>query len=294
MLPTSRFILMAAAAVTSLGIATYGSVAGASTVIVSDGFSGANGANINGRVPDGANLPGSTWQVEQQHSTGTSPMTIDTSIGNPAPSVNTNFNDAAGISIAGANGYIEPSVLTISADLNMGTIVGGGLSYNVYGVGLGFWNALPASGTTAPSGFTGITMDPSGDLTFINNGTASATAKAAAPSSATIVNGYISGFNTLAYSINTGTGAITQVTFDGTDLTRNFSGITAFTPSVATLAGFYGNNPSSVSENGYVDNFSVSTPGGVVIPDPATLSLVAIGGLSMLLIGRKQAGRRRV
>ena len=290
MLPTSRFILMAAAAVTSLGIAAYGSVAGASTifVFVSDGFSGTNGALVAGRTPDGWDIPSTTWEAQSQGGTAY-PMTLTTSTGNPSPSVNTNFNDAAGINIASADGYLEPSAMTISADLNMGNIGGGGLSYNVYGVGLGFWNALPASGTNASSGFTGITMDPYGDLTFINNGTASATTKAAAPT------GYISGgFNSLAYSIDTGTGAITQVTFDGTDLTSNFSGVTAFTPSVAALAGFYGNSPDSVSENGYVDNFSLSTPGGVYVPDPATLSLVAIGGLSLLLFGSKQAGRRRV
>ncbi|MGC9261623.1 MAG: PEP-CTERM sorting domain-containing protein, partial [Phycisphaerae bacterium] len=211
------------------------------------------------------------------------PMTIDTSVGNPAPSANTNFNDAAGISIASANGYIEPAVLTLSADLNMGTIVGGSLSYKVYGVGLGFWNALPASGGTASAGFTGITLDPYGDLTFINDGTASTTAKAAAPSSATVVGGYISGFNTLTYSINTGTGAITQLTFDGTDLTSDFAGATAFTPSVATVAGFYGNNPYSVSENGYVDNFSVAT-----VPEPAALGLMAVGAMGLLLLKRRK------
>ncbi len=285
MVTTSRLSLLAMA-VASLGIIAYGGFAVASTVIVSDGFSGTSGANINGRTPDGANLPGSTWQVEQQNTAGTSPMTIDTSTGNPAPSANTNFNDAAGISIASANSYTEPSVLTISADLNMGSIVGGGLSYNVYGVGLGFWNALPASGITASSGFTGITMDPYGDLTFINNGTASATAKAAAPGSATITGGYITGFNTLTYSINTGTGAITQLTFDGTDLTSDFSGLNNFTPSVATLAGFYGNSPYSTGENGYVDNFSVSTT--TAVPEPETLGLVAVGGLGLLLLKRRK------
>ncbi|MGC8540538.1 MAG: hypothetical protein ACP5QA_07895 [Phycisphaerae bacterium] len=288
MVTTSRLALLASA-VASLGIAAYGSVSHASTMLVSDGFSGVNGSLINGRTPDGANLPGSTWQVEQQNATGTSPMTIDTSTGNPAPSANTNFNDAAGISIASANGYIEPAVLTISADLNMGTITGGGLSYNVYGVGLGFWNALPASGSNAVTGFTGVTMDPYGDLTFINNGTASATAKAAAPSSATVVGGYISGFNTLTYSINTGTGAITQLTFDGTDLTSAFSGLTAFTPSVATLSGFFGNDPYSASDNGYVDNFSVSTTSAV--PEPAAICLFAVGGMGLLLVGRKRAVR---
>ena len=291
MFSTSRLTLLVTA-IASLGLVAYGTAGRASTIIVSDGFSGTNGANINGRTPDGANLPGSTWQVEQQNAAGTSPMTVDTSTGNPAPSANTNYNDAAGISIASAKVYVEPAMLTISADLNMGTINGGSLSYNVYGVGLGFWNVLPASGTTASSGFTGITMDPYGDLTFINNGTASATAKAAAPSSASIVGGSISGFNTLAYSIDTGTGAITQVTFDGTDLTSNFSGVTAFTPNAATLAGFYGNSPYSASENGYVDNFSVSTTGAV--PEPTTLGLYAIGGLSLLLVGRKRAGLRRV
>ena len=242
------------------------------------------GLSINGRSPDGANLPGSAWTVAQNASAY--PMTIDTSVGNPAPSANTNFNDAAGISIASANSYTEPGILTVNADLNMGTIVGGSLAYNVYGVGLGFWNALPASGGTASSGFTGITMDPYGDLTFINNGTASATAKAAAPGSASVVGGYITGFNTLTYSIDTGTGAITQLIFDGTDLTSSFSGLTAFTPSVATLAGFYGNSPYSVSENGYVDNFSVSTTGAV--PEPGALGLVAVGAMGLLMLKRRK------
>ena len=289
MVTPSRLTLLVTA-IASIGLVGYGTAGRASTIIVSDGFSGTNGANINGRTPDGANLPGSTWQVEQQNAAGTSPMTIDTSTGNPAPSANTNFNDAAGISIASANSYTEPSVLTISADLNMGNINGGGLSYNVYGVGLGFWNTLPASGSSASTGFTGVTLDPYGDLTFINNGTASATAKAAAPSSATVVGGYISGFNTLTYSINTGTGAITQLTFDGTDLTSAFSGLTAFTPSVATLSGFYGNSPYSASENGYVDNFSVSTTSAV--PEPAAIGLFAVGGMGLLLVGRKRAARR--
>ena len=283
MVITSRLALVAAA-ISALGIVAYGGVSHASTIIVSDGFSGVNGANINGRAPDGVNLPGSNWAVAQN--AAAYPMTIDTSVGNPAPSANTNFNDAAGISIASANSYTEPSVLTISGDLNMGNIVGGGLSYNVYGVGLGFWNTLPASGGTSSSGFTGITLDPYGDLTFINNGTASATAKTAAPSSAIVVGGYITGFNTLTYSINTGTGAITQLTFDGTDLTSAFSGLTAFTPSVATLAGFYGNSPYSVSENGYVDNFAVSTTSAV--PEPATLGLCLVGGIGLLLVGQKR------
>ncbi len=285
MVTTPRLALLTLVT-TALGIAAYAGASRASTIIVSDGFSGTNGSDINGRTPDGANLPGSAWQVVQQNTTGASPMTIDTSLGNPSPSANTNFNDAAGISIASSMGYTEPSVLTISSDLNMGTIVGGGLAYNAYGVGLGFWNTLPVAGQSAPTGFTGITMDPYGDLTFINNGTASTTAKAAAPSSASIAGGYISGFNTLTYSIDTGTGAITQLTFDGTDLTNSFSGLTVFTPSVATFAGFYGNSPYSASENGYVDNFSVSTTAAV--PEPATLGLFALGAFGLLLVTRKR------
>ncbi len=282
---TKPYFTLLATVVASLSIAPFCSVAGANNIIVSDGFSGANGASVNGRTPDGFDLPGTTWASQSQGGTAY-PMAIASSTGNPAPSVNTNFNDAAGISIASANSYTEPSVLTISGDLNMGNIVGGGLSYNVYGMGLGFWNTLPASGGTSSSGFTGITLDPYGDLTFINNGTASATAKAAAPSSAIVVGGYITGFNTLTYSINTGTGAITQLTFDGTDLTSAFSGLTAFTPSVATLAGFYGNSPYSVSENGYVDNFAVSTTSAV--PEPATLGLCLVGGIGLLLVGQKR------
>ncbi len=261
----------------------------ASTVtIVSDGFSGANGATINGRTPDGVDLSGGLWGVTTQSGGGlaANPMVLTNSVGNPVPSVNTNFNDAAGISIASAPGYTEPTSLTISADLNMGSINGGGLAYNVYGVGLGFWNSLPAAGATSSTGFTGITMDPYGDLTFISNGTASATAKAAAPGTAVIVGGHISGFNNLKYTVDTVTGAITQVTFDGSDLTSSFSGITAFTPGIATLAGFYGNSPYSASENGYVDNFTVSGPAPV--PEPAGVGLVAAGAMGLFLLRKRR------
>ena len=272
-----------------LSAVAYVGVASASTVIVSDGFSGTNGASVNGRTPDGVDLPGSTWQVGQQNAGGTSPMTIDTSIGNPAPSVSTNFNDAAGISIASANGYTEPSELTISADLNIGTIHGGGLSYNTYGEGLGFWSTVPTNGQNSFTGFTGIALDPYGDLTFINNGTAT-TVKAAAPSSATISGGYITGFNTLTYSVDTTTGTITNLVFDGTNLTSDFSSAAASTAGAPTFAGFYSDEPYTANATGYVDNFSVSTTSPV--PEPASLMLLATAGVGLLWVGRKNVGNR--
>ena len=278
-----------ATAVACLSAVAYVGIASASTVIVSDGFSGTSGATVNGRTPDGVDLPGSTWQVGQQNAGGTSPMAIDTSVGNPAPSVSTNYNDAAGISIASANGYTEPSELTISADLTIGTIHGGGLSYNTYGEGLGFWGTVPTNGQNSFTGFTGIALDPYGDLTFINNGTAS-TVTAAAPSSATISNGYITGFNTLTYTVDTTTGTITQLVFDGTNLTSDFSSAVASQAGAPTFAGFYSDEPYTTNATGYVDNFSVSTTSPV--PEPASLMLLATAGVGLLWVGRKNVGNR--
>jgi hypothetical protein len=278
-----------ATAVACLSAVAYVGIASASTIIVSDGFSGTNGATVNERTPDGVDLPGSTWQVGQQNAGGTSPMAIDTSVGNPSPSVSTNYNDAAGISIASANGYTEPSELTISADLNIGTIQGGGLSYNTYGEGLGFWGTVPTNGQNSFTGFTGIALDPYGDLTFINNGTAS-TVTAAAPSSATISNGYITGFNTLTYTVDTTTGTITQLIFDGTNLTSDFSSAAASQTGAPTFAGFYSDEPYTTNATGYVDNFSVSTTSPV--PEPASLMLLATAGVGLLWVGRKNVGNR--
>lgn len=267
MVTTSRLALLTLVTA-ALGIAAYAGASRASTIIVSDGFSGTNGSDINGRTPDGANLPGSAWQVEQQNASGASPMTIDTSAGNPAPAVNTNFNDGAGISIASANGYVEPADLTISASVEVN---------NSNSVGVGFYNSLPAQGSGAYNNFVGVQWNGDQHL-FLENGSSNTDLGFFGSLSMTT-------FYTLSYSVNTATGSISSLTFDGQSVATPAT--TIFAGSATNLAGFYSTS-SAVSDNGYIDNFNLSSPDNVAVPEPATLGLFALGAVGLLLVTRKR------
>src|SRR5438105_5655774 len=70
--------------------------------IVSDSFSGTNGASLNGRRPDGNDLPGRTFSTAAfDNAFGAQPV-IDTGSGNPSASASTGFNAATFIDISSA------------------------------------------------------------------------------------------------------------------------------------------------------------------------------------------------
>jgi hypothetical protein len=250
----------------------------AAQVIVSDSFTGTNGSSLNGRTPDGANLPGRTF-VSPVNPTGARPS-IDTSTGNPAASALTGFNEPTYMDISGTGGYAKPTRLTLSVDLQMNTIQGGGPA--VRGIGLGFFSPAPVQFADAAANFTGLTVQPNGALELIVQGAPQSANTGPPPgfSAAT--------FYTLSYSVDTATAGITRVVYNGADVTATFAGPSAgaFTPAVTDLAGFYGDTANFVDLSGRVDNFSVSG-----VPEPSTWALVS-GVVPLLLAMRGRRTRR--
>jgi hypothetical protein len=147
---------------------------------------------------------------------------------------------ALGVSLATSGSYTKPTHLRISADLQVdATRANGG--------GLGFWSAMPARTDTADSliGFTGLNLRANGDLQLYANG--------AAVGSPVATGALTSGtFYTLSYNIDTASGAISNVVFNGT--ARTFSS-SAFTNAATTFAGVLTRTGARASTR----NFSVKT-----------------------------------
>jgi hypothetical protein len=85
---------------------------------------------------------------------------------------------------------------------------------------------------------------------------------------------------TVSYQVDTTTGAISNVSIPGSSSSYVFT-TSAFTDAATAYAGF--GMQGGTTAQGNVDNFSVST-----VPEPATVALLALGGL-MMLPRRRQA-----
>ena len=240
--------------------------------IVSDDFSITNAAaNANnpvdattataGRSPSLANLPGRTYTTfTNGTAAGTAQPSIIMGSGNPAPSANTGFNGATYLNI-GSNSsmnYTLPTNITISGDVQLGSIVMAGA--NTYrGVGLGFFSGTPTD-VEASTTFTGLVVNPDGTLRLVTPGSPNGIG------SSTFFAAPFAGFNrndfyNLTYTVNTTTGAISNVIFDGNDDSADFNTTAAgFEPSTtdgSLNAGFYGSTDTNGAFFGQVDNFSV-------------------------------------
>ena len=179
-------------------------------VIVLDHFTGANGTSINGRTPDTTNLPGRTFTTFGIFGE----MLIDTGTGTPTPAIVTTPNSRMYIDISSNGGYVKPSLLTISADIQVGTAD----DSFPRGVGLGFFSSAPSG--EASTNFTGLRIKSDGTLNLVLNGTPQAASVGPFPGWSTSL------FYNLSYTINTSTGSIISVNFNGNDDTAAFSGAT--------------------------------------------------------------------
>ncbi len=260
------------AALSSAAILGFGAGSLEAATIISDGFSGTNNTTLNNRTPDGIDLPGTTFTSYTNAVGPYAEPVINTSGGNPSPAAETGFNGGAYISIASAGPYTKPPTITLSADLELNNIQSDG-TYR--GVGLGFFSGTPTGGEVTTT-FTGLSIDVNGTLRLITPNTPHGTGSTVFAASFPGPGGFSSSaFYTLSYTVNTTTGTISNVIYNGTDVSSDFA-VTA-TGFQSTLVGFEGNTANDPTLFGLVDNFSVSG-----VPEPASLSVLLIGGLGLL------------
>ena len=85
----------------------------------------------------------------------------------------------------------------------------------------------------------------------------------------------------LSYVVNTATGSISDLVFNGSSIA--VSATTIFTDAATTYAGFYQRPNGTQTTPGFADNFTLAA-----VPEPATLWLASAG-----LVGLGLAVRRR-
>jgi hypothetical protein len=206
------------------------------------------------------NLPNSSWQWGAGWSWGSPfiPATWDPP-GIPANIISlSEENTAVGLSIASTGGYTKPTQMTLSADL----VMLGNMNNNI---GLGFWGTFPATNAgTSSTSFTGIMLNEvNGTLQVFENGSA-------AGSAVSIGSVVENTFYSLSYDVNTTTGALSNVRFEG--VAKAGLSSAAFTNAATAVAGVMDQNGS----RGGFKSFSVDA-----VPEPASLGLLclAAGGL---------------
>jgi len=115
-------------------------------LVVSEGFGGSDGTGLDGRTPDGFNLPGRTWQ-RNGGASGRSDI--------QGATMNVRCMDGLAYPIASSGTYIKSPVMTLQVDLRVGTL-------NRMGVGVGF-TASPGTANSTLA-FIGLTVDQNGTL----------------------------------------------------------------------------------------------------------------------------------
>ena len=246
----------------------------ASTVtLVQDTFNSPDGSPMAGRTPDTVDAPGSTWVLGNG---------INTISGNAEVVGN---DGAAAVSIASAGLYTKPTNFTISAQLNVQNMTPGagdqgsvGGVIFARGITLGFFDPTGVQTLTdVRRSPLGVLYNDSGYLELVapDGGIVQVLAMVSTsdPSNDPIPT---TGFHTLSYNVDTTTGNIAHVTFDGFPI--NFGAAESsglFTDAATTYAGNYAGSGSG-DTFGSLDNFTIITP------EPASLGLLAAGGLVLL------------
>jgi hypothetical protein len=250
-----------------------------SATIISDTFTDTNGTAITSHVPD-VNLTGNAWTTSTVNSFVNTSATIQNNAYNTGP-----FSSSA-ININSNGGYVRPNELTISATLTPNNITTDGEAYR--GVGLGFFSSF--STTQNYFNFVGVVLDPTGRVSLIRTDNNYGTT-VVAQQAYTLGTFDAAIPHTLSYSINSSTGAISNISLSDVNGTQNYSFTTTiFSSANTSLAGFYATQTSphgTAGKSAFVDNFTVSA-----IPEPSTYAFIG-GALALgLAVTRRRFAPR--
>ncbi|MGC9260930.1 MAG: PEP-CTERM sorting domain-containing protein [Phycisphaerae bacterium] len=258
----AAIVPVAAGALAMLGLALASGTASAA-VIYQDSFSG-SGA-LNGAAPTVDNGSSSTWTAATQwadsgyfnaNTDGTGRATAQLGF---TPQANNIYTLSATVSLtSGANNAAYLSIGFLS-DANSGNLTDG-------------WDQNPPpSGQPSAAPWALVTILDNSGTYFTGPGTANA-AGFSIPGSGDLTN------NTIALVLNTTSSTWTYQVYDNGTLESGSNPIALPNGTSITAVGMQG-----ASAIGTVSNFELSS-----VPEPATLGLVAVGGLGLLLLKRRK------
>ena len=183
--------------------------------------------------------------------------------------------------------------IDISADLKINTLQGNEKP-NARGIGIGFSREGVALKTESGVGFSGLVLNPAGDLMFYENANGSAITEAAITEAIAYLSEDGSAFDanewyelgmTLAFSDDGETATLVGVGLEGS--VADYSTLLGATFKTTDLFAVLSSSAASWNYYGFVDNVRVSE----YVPEPSTWALLVLGSSSLLLLRRK--GRKQ-
>ncbi|HET6251030.1 MAG TPA: PEP-CTERM sorting domain-containing protein [Tepidisphaeraceae bacterium] len=244
-----------------------------------------NNASIIGQQPDTANLPGGVYS--QSNSAFTS--SIDTNgVGQPVPSDLLGPQNAQYVPLQSNGIYVEPSSLTVSMDIRLGSIAG--TDAPMRGMALGFDATNSANTPDAGNGINGVLLDTQGNLKLMTS-----TVNGGLPTTTTLIpysaasfggNAFSNNtFYTLQYSVDTTTGAITNLSLFNTTGSESLAaaGIVAALTGSGTNYLAVQSSGNDGNAQGAIDNLMVSSP----TPEPTSIGLLGLASLGLLIRRRR-------
>ena len=251
----------------AIAIAVSASLSGTTlahaSVVLSDDFTRSNGTNISGTAPGVVDVPGGSYWVNPYWSNSVQNNTLQLQ---------------ADLSAIVTLGSYANSVLSFTTSLSLGNLSGSGGNR---GVGIGLNSAAHGNSDS----FSGLRLDPTGALTLMSNFTQHASVTAFGAGFDESI------FHTLSYSVDTATGAVSNIQLSGS--TADFSALVTASQAANYFTGYgYASlqaGGKDGGEFGYFDSFQVSS--SINVAEPASLALFGVG-LFGLGLGRRQLSRR--